>query len=168
MEDHLAGGASRLAALLLPQILLVFSVVAPGHPGAALRDLVLLQRGRATSLSRGASPLGLPYTLPRSAASPARSGRVARSQRSLAVGNERQVYETASSHHRDAGLGTGANTAIFTVVNSLLLRTLPVPAPDHLVTVSSDYSGEPRFAKDVYSLDPAVLRALGTPGDTQG
>src|SRR5438093_13731872 len=50
IKDHLAGGASRLAALLLPQILQVFSVVAPCHPGAALRDLVLVQRGRATSL----------------------------------------------------------------------------------------------------------------------
>src|SRR5216117_296569 len=48
IEDHLAGGASRLAALLLPQILPVFSVVAPCHPGAALRDLVLVQRGQAT------------------------------------------------------------------------------------------------------------------------
>src|ERR1700752_1242208 len=48
-QDHLAGGASRLAALLLPQICPIFSVVAPCHPGAALRDLVLLHRGRATS-----------------------------------------------------------------------------------------------------------------------
>src|SRR6478672_11064642 len=48
IKDHLAGGASRLAALLLPQILPVFSVVAPCHPGAALRDLVLVQRGQAT------------------------------------------------------------------------------------------------------------------------
>src|SRR5688500_20311585 len=45
----LPGGASRLAALLLPQILAVFSVVAPCHPGAALRNPVLLQRGQATS-----------------------------------------------------------------------------------------------------------------------
>ena len=37
----LPGGASRLAALLLPQILPVFSVVAPCHPGAALRNPVL-------------------------------------------------------------------------------------------------------------------------------
>src|SRR5512134_2191396 len=50
IKDHLAGGASRLAALLLPQILPVFSVVAPCHPGAALRDLVFIQRGRATRL----------------------------------------------------------------------------------------------------------------------
>jgi hypothetical protein len=48
IKNHLAGGASRLAALLLPQILPVFSVVAPCHPGAALRDLVLVQRGQAT------------------------------------------------------------------------------------------------------------------------
>ena len=46
IKDHLAGGASRLAALLLPQILPVFSVVAPCQPGAALRDLVLVQRER--------------------------------------------------------------------------------------------------------------------------
>jgi hypothetical protein len=76
IKDHLAGGASRLAALLLPQILPVFTppctfrtvgarrvVVAPfmpgpprrvlcaagWRPGAALRDLVLVQRRHATS-----------------------------------------------------------------------------------------------------------------------
>ena len=48
IEDHLPGGASRLAALLLPQIP-VFSVFAPGHPGAALRNLVLVQPRRTTS-----------------------------------------------------------------------------------------------------------------------
>ena len=48
-EDHLAGGASRLAALLIAHICPICSLFAPGQPGAALRDLVLLQRGQATS-----------------------------------------------------------------------------------------------------------------------
>jgi hypothetical protein len=45
---QLPGGASRPAALLLPYILPVCSVVAPCHPGAALRNLVLVQRIPAT------------------------------------------------------------------------------------------------------------------------
>ena len=35
-------------------------------------------------------------------------------------------------------LGIGANTVIFSLVNSLLLRTLPAKEPERLVTISSD------------------------------
>src|SRR3972149_2178705 len=53
---YLPGGASRLAALLLPQIHPVFSVVAPCRPGAALRDLCHDPRGRDTSIAPNGSP----------------------------------------------------------------------------------------------------------------
>jgi hypothetical protein len=41
-------------------------------------------------------------------------------------------------------LGIGANTAIFTVINTLLLRSLPVKSPDELVQVVVS-SGSPRL-----------------------
>src|SRR5215831_5848397 len=49
------------------------------------------------------------------------------------------------------GLGIGANVATFTVMNALLLRTLPVPRADQLVTigdpdaVGSAWHGSPEY-----------------------
>ena len=42
------------------------------------------------------------------------------------------------------GLGIGANTAIFTLIDAVMLRTLPVRAPGELVELLQHYPGEPR------------------------
>ena len=43
-------------------------------------------------------------------------------------------------------LGIGANTAIFTLINTLMLRPLPVSHPEQLVQLLSRYPGEPRLS----------------------
>ena len=48
-QDRLPGGASRLAALLVAYKFPICALLAPGHPGAALRHPAPIQRGQATS-----------------------------------------------------------------------------------------------------------------------
>ncbi len=62
-----------------------------------------------------------------------------------AVRSLRRTPATSAIAILSLALGIGANTAIFSMINALLLRTLPVPAPQELRFVASN-PAEPRVS----------------------
>ncbi len=61
-------------------------------------------------------------------------------------------------------LGIGANTAIFSLINTLMLRLLPVRDPEQLVELLSRYPGEPRInAFSWQSYEPPGFRRVRIP-----
>jgi len=74
-------------------------------------------------------------------------------------------------------LGIGANTAVFTLINALLLRTLPVANPHELVTISApnallsfpmyrDLRAQQEVFTDILASSGGPLVRLGIPGKT--
>ncbi|HEX8089541.1 MAG TPA: ABC transporter permease, partial [Blastocatellia bacterium] len=56
-------------------------------------------------------------------------------------------------------LGIGANSAIFSVINAVLLRSLPYEEPDRLVTVQSTRRQDPRRSGSASYPDFADLKS---------
>lgn len=63
----------------------------------------------------------------------------------FAVRTWRRAPVVAGAAILSMALGIGANTAIFSLVHTLILRPLPVPAPEQLVEILSQTGREPRM-----------------------
>src|ERR1700753_294840 len=61
-------------------------------------------------------------------------------------------------------LGIGANTAIFTLVDSIMLRPLPYTQPDHLVRIG--YESTPGVNPSYSPFPKGWIRALGEHSST--
>ena len=66
------------------------------------------------------------------------------------------------------GLGIGANTAIFSVINAVLIRPLPYPDPDHLVAVFSNHRQKNLIRQKISPADFEDYRRQATAFDQLG
>jgi mxaJ protein len=142
-QYRLSGGASRLTALLLAQILRVFSVVAPCHPVAALRNPVPIQRIRATRLALAAAcsvTLACAGAEPAAPAAPSRVLRVCADPNNLPFSNDRrQGFENRLAELVAARLGAHVEYEWWAQRRGFVRNTLRAGLCDAIMGVPSSF-----------------------------